>query len=176
MGRGRGGKKSDHSSVLPVSVLCGCSAVDSRRIKYTETVVETNPCLCSLLGLWGFCWLQGSSGWLGGSASTPGASFGLLRSCFRCGRAGGALHGGSSPGAAPAPRGDVPGAVSSSLPCPGALARGRCPRGVPTWAPVTGALPFPRAHRAKASPSKDLMPEEDPAASKPVGPIYLPSK
>lgn len=28
--------------MLPVSVLCGCSAVDSRRIKYTETVVETN--------------------------------------------------------------------------------------------------------------------------------------
>lgn len=55
MGRGRGGKKSDHSSVLPVSVLCGCSAVDSRRIKYTETVVETN--LVSVLFVLGlFCW------------------------------------------------------------------------------------------------------------------------
>lgn len=42
LGRGHGGEKSDHSSVLPVSVLCGCSAVDSRRIKYTETVVETH--------------------------------------------------------------------------------------------------------------------------------------
>ncbi|XP_021233710.1 uncharacterized protein LOC110388594 [Numida meleagris] len=50
LGRGRGGKKSDHSSVLPVSVLCGYSAVDSRRIKYTETVVETNSCLLCLCG------------------------------------------------------------------------------------------------------------------------------
>lgn len=63
--------------MLPVSVLCGCSAVDSRRIKYTETVVEKArvPPLCPGarvgVGVWARFGDPAPTGSLGASDGTP---------------------------------------------------------------------------------------------------------